>query len=244
MDLAAKKKLIVALDVPNSTAALALVEELQGEVGFFKVGLQLFTAEGPKIVREITQRGGQVFLDLKFHDIPNTVMEAGERAASLGVYMYNVHAAGGLEMMRKTKERTVETAKRLGIPQPIVLAVTVLTSMNEETLNREVGISKTVKEQVAAWAKLAKEAGLDGVVASSLEVETIRAACGPEFILVTPGIRPSWSAKNDQQRIMTPKEAIQAGSDFIVVGRPITAAASPREAARRIIEEMGEGYNG
>lgn len=236
--MGARDKLIVALDVPNLDSALNLMEKLQGEVKFFKVGLQLFTAEGPEVVRQITRQGGQVFLDLKFHDIPNTVMEAGERAANLGVYMYNVHAAGGLEMMKKTKERTVQVAKELGFPQPLVIAVTVLTSMNQETLNQEVGIGRTVEEQVVAWAKLAKAAGLDGVVASSQEVKAIRQACGSDFLLVTPGIRPVWAAANDQKRIMTPREAIKAGSDFIVVGRPITGAKDPREAAKKVLEEM------
>ena len=236
--MGARDKLIVALDVPNLDSALNLMEKLQGEVKFFKVGMQLFTAEGPEVVRQITRQGGQVFLDLKFHDIPNTVMEAGERAASLGVYMYNVHAAGGLEMMKKTKERTVQATKELGFPQPLVIAVTVLTSMNQETLNKEVGIGRRVEEQVVAWAKLAQEAGLDGVVASSQEVEAIRQTCGSDFLLVTPGIRPIWAAANDQKRIMTPREAIKAGSDFIVVGRPITGAEDPREAAKKVLEEM------
>lgn len=238
MGLLAKKKLIVALDVPNLSLALELVDKLQEEVDFFKVGMQLFTAEGPEIIRQITAKGGQVFLDLKFHDIPNTVLEAGERATHLGVYMYNVHAAGGLEMMRRTKERTVKVAQELGIPQPLVIAVTVLTSMNQETLSKEVGIDKPVKEQVVAWAQLAKEAGLDGVVASPQEVEAVRQACGSDFLLVTPGIRPTWAAANDQKRIMMPQDAIKAGSDFIVVGRPITGAKNPREAARKVLEEM------
>jgi len=234
----AREKLIVALDVPNLASALDLLEKLEGEVKYFKIGLQLFTGEGPEIVRQLTQRGGQVFLDLKFHDIPNTVMEAGERAAHLGVYMYNVHAAGGLEMMKKTKERTVQVANKLGIPQPRVIAVTVLTSMNQVTLNQEVGIERSVEEQVVAWAKLAQSAGLDGVVASPQEVKAIRQACGSDFLLVTPGIRPIWAAANDQKRIMTPQDAIKSGSDFIVVGRPITGAQDPREAAKRVLEEM------
>jgi len=234
----AREKLIVALDLPNLTAALDLVQKLACEVKFFKIGLQLFTAEGPEIVRRITEQGGKIFLDLKFHDIPNTVMEAGESATRLGVYMYNVHAGGGLEMMIKTKERTVRVAEDLGIPAPLVLAVTVLTSINQETLQKEVGIQEPIQERVVNWAKLAQSAGLDGVVASPQEVEAVRQVCGTDFLLVTPGIRPLFAAANDQKRIMTPQEAVFAGSDFIVVGRPITGDANPLEAAKKVLEEM------
>jgi len=233
-----RKKLILALDYPDENSALQLVEKLQGEVDYFKVGLQLFTAEGPAIVKKIISLGGQVFLDLKFHDIPNTVVQAGERATNLGVAIYNVHAAGGLEMMRKTKEKTRQKAQELGIKPPLVIAVTVLTSMNEETLRKEIGTQLSLKEQVVKWALLAKEAGLDGVVASSQETSWIKQACGQDFYIITPGIRPAWAETNDQKRIMTPRQAMEAGSDFIVVGRPITAAVNPQEAARKIIAEM------
>lgn len=234
----AKKKLIVALDVPKMEDALELVDKLDSQVEFFKVGMELFTAEGPKVVRHIVQKCKKVFLDLKFHDIPNTVAQAGERATALGVSIFNVHTAGGLEMMKKTKEKALETAEMMGLPCPLVIGVTVLTSMNQETLNNQVGIPQKVEEQVVKWALLAKEAGLDGVVASPKEVELVKKACGKDFYLVTPGIRPSWAQVNDQKRIMTPGEAMQIGSDFIVVGRPITGDKNPQEAARKIIEEM------
>lgn len=238
MALTAKERLIVALDVADSASALKLVDLLKDEVGCFKVGLQLFTAVGPKIVHDIVALGGKVFLDLKFHDIPNTVMEAGLSAVKTGAWMFNVHAAGGLKMMQQTKEASLKLAAELGIEPPIVLAVTVLTSMDQAVLQNEVRVAYKVEEQVVHWAELAKKAGLDGVVASSQEVGALRRACGSDFLLVTPGIRPLWAAKNDQSRIMTPGDAVKAGSDYIVVGRPITAASSPKEAAKKIVKEM------
>ena len=215
-------RLMVALDVPRREDALRLAGETGEYVSHFKVGSTLFTAEGPPLVRELKKEGYGVFLDLKFHDIPNTVAGAAVSATSLGVDFFDVHAAGGTAMMRAALEASREEAGRLGVAAPKVLAITVLTSM-----------SSTVDE-VLALAEHARSAGIDGVVASAWEARAIREAVGPDFLIVTPGIRPSWSAKNDQRRVATPEEAIGNGADYVVVGRPIVSAESPRDAARLI----------
>ena len=233
-------QLLVALDVETSGRALALADALRGVAGGFKIGSRLFTLEGPSIVRELTQRGDRVFLDLKFHDIPNTVATAVSAATALGVWMVNVHASGGTRMMQAAAEAARETAAREGLSPPVVIAVTVLTSMNAAALT-EAGVEKPVLDQVLALARLARTAGLDGVVASPQETAMIRRECGAAFSIVTPGIRgggASASGKNDQERTMSPGEAIAAGASYLVVGRPIIAAPDPRAAAEAIVDEM------
>jgi len=238
-DESARGRLIVALDVETGARALALVEQLRGIAGGFKVGLRLFTLGGPDLVRRLVDSGARVFLDLKFHDIPNTVAQAVESAVATGAWMINVHASGGIPMMQAAARATRDAAARSERAAPLIIGVTVLTSMDEPTL-RTTGVTRTLLEQVTTLATMAKEAGLDGVVASPLETEAIRAACGPEFVIVTPGIRGAAAGdeKNDQARTMGPAEAVRAGATFIVVGRPIIAASSPRSAAEAIVEEL------
>ena len=234
----ARDRIVVALDVPNRAAALTLVEQLSGQVGMFKIGKQLFTAEGPVLVREIIAAGERVFLDLKFHDIPNTVAGAADSAIRLGVSLFNIHALGGTEMMRAAAEMVQNSAVDQ-TNRPHVLGVTVLTSMDDKNL-AEVGIPYKADELVVRLATLARDAGLDGVVASPREIRLIREQVAAEnFIVVTPGIRPSWSASGDQKRIATPKQAIEDGADYIVIGRAITSSDDPRGAVQRILEEIG-----
>ena len=236
-----RKKLIVALDVPSVSEARRLTRELHGTVGLFKVGSQLFTACGPEFVRELVKDGHQIFLDLKFHDIPNTVAAAAVEATRLGVFMFNVHAAGGREMMRRTHDAVMTAVTNEGLAKPLIIAVTVLTSTDDQTLN-SIGVTSSAAEQVERLALLAESAGLDGVVASPREVELIRAAVSNRnFVLVTPGVRPESAAQDDQKRIATPASTIAAGSDYLVVGRPITAAADPRAAAQAVVREMMSG---
>ncbi len=232
------EKLIVALDVPAFDEAKKLVGILSPTVKVFKVGKELFTAAGPEVVRMIHSKGGKVFLDLKFHDIPNTVGAACEAATRLGVFMMNVHAVGGKNMMIQAVQSVHKTAEELKIQPPILIGVTVLTSMKEPDL-KEVGIRNPLIQQVETLAVLAKTCGLDGVVASGHELELIKMAAGKDFLVVTPGVRPVWAGHGDQKRVMTPKEAIEKGADFIVVGRPITQDKNPMEAAQKILSEMG-----
>jgi len=236
--LLAKDKLIIALDVDTSTKALDLARELQSVAGMFKVGSQLFTAAGPQIVRDIIALGSKVFLDLKFHDIPNTVAGAARSAAELGVSLFNVHASGGSEMMRRAVESVAEVAERTGMARSKVLAVSVLTSV-DATILSQIGVSSTPEESVLRLVRLAESSGVDGVVASPQEIETIRRTVPrAEFLIVTPGIRPSNTSKEDQKRIATPEAAIAAGASYIVVGRAITAAPDPLAAAHQIVAEM------
>lgn len=232
------QKVIVALDVDNRIKAMELVTNLASELNWFKVGMELFSAEGPQIVREISDAGAKVFVDLKFHDIPNTVARASAAITRLGAAMLNVHCGGGKEMMQRAVEAVREAAAQERIPVPKLIGVTVLTSMSQTVLTGEAGVNRELKEHVQALALLAKEAGLDGVVASPQEVEMIRAACGPEFIAVTPGVRPVWAALNDQKRVTTPAEALRLGSTHLVIGRPITGAPDPKAACRKILQEM------
>ena len=234
--------IIVALDVASAAGALRLADELRGEVGGFKIGSQLFTAAGPEVVRALVARGDRVFLDLKFHDIPNTVAGAIQSASDLGVWMVNVHASGGPAMLEAARRAAGD-----GSGRPLVIAVTVLTSLDQAAL-AAVGVPDAPIAQVVRLATLAQAAGLDGVVASPQETRAIRDACAEPFLVVTPGIRGasaeladtsgSARAKDDQKRTMAPGEAIGAGSSYLVVGRPITAALDPREAARRIAAEI------
>ena len=225
-----RDRLIVALDVPDAPAARALVDQLAGHVGLFKVGSQLFTAAGPGLVREIVGRGERVFLDLKYHDIPNTVSGAVAAASRLGVTLVDVHGLGGRAMMEAAVGALPATGTRL-------LAITVLTSHDEATLD-EVGLGRPLTEAVRRLARLALDSGVDGVVASPHEVALVRETCGRDFLIVTPGIRPAGSARGDQSRLATPGAAIAAGADYLVVGRPITEAPEPAAAADAIVREM------
>ena len=234
----AKAKLIVALDVDSVNRALELFEALRETVGMFKIGSQLFTATGPEIVRQIVARGGRVFLDLKFHDIPNTVAAAGIEATRLGVAIFNVHASGGAEMMRRAAEAVAETATREGLAKPKVIAVTLLTSLVQKSLE-QLGYNNQPRSLVASLARLADDSGLDGVVASPQEIEIIRKTISnPNFLIVTPGIRSSSNQSDDQRRTLSAAEAIRAGADYLVVGRPILNAANPVEQARKVVEEI------
>jgi len=217
-----KDKIIFALDFEHFTDAQKWVNLLKDHVGMFKVGKQLFTHAGPKVVDMIRAKGQKVFLDLKFHDIPNTVAKAGEEATKLNVSMFNIHAT---------------IAKSLGIPRPLILAVTILTSMDEESL-KEVGIQGPIIDEVTRLAELSMKAGVDGVVASPQEIEVIRKKCGENFLIVTPGIRLPTEKKDDQRRTLSPKEAILAGANYLVIGRPIREAKNPLEAVKKIIEDI------
>ena len=229
-------QLLVALDVDNAADARALADRLRGAVGGFKIGKQLFTSVGPSLIEELAARGDRVFLDLKYHDIPNTVAGAVAAATRHGVWMLNVHASGGSVMMRAARAAADDTAAAMGRPTPLVIGVTLLTSLNQQTL-AEIGISHTVTEQVERLAALADAAGLDGVVASAQEIGIIRRRCRTGFAIVTPGIRSAADTKGDQSRTLSAAEALAAGATYLVVGRPIIAAADPRAAAERIAAE-------
>lgn len=239
--LEAAGKIMVALDKPDSAAALAVADQLQGTGCWMKVGMELFYATGPSIVQELKARGFRVFLDLKMHDIPNTVRGGARSITRMGVDLFNVHGAGGIAMMKAAAEGVKDAVDAGEAKQaPIVIAVTQLTSTNQTVLNEEIGIAGLVEDAVVRYAKLARDAGLQGVVASPLEVAAIKAACGTDFVTVTPGIRPRGAEKGDQSRITTPYEAVMGGTDYLVIGRPITAALNPSEALDNILKEMTE----
>jgi orotidine-5'-phosphate decarboxylase len=235
----AQEKLIVALDVSSAAEGARLAEQLAGCVGMFKVGLENFTAEGPVLARYLLAQGMRVFLDLKLHDIPNTVRAAAREAARLGVQMLNVHALGGRKMMAAAREGAQEACQLSGRRPPLVLAVTILTSLSAGDL-REAGIAGRSEEAVLRLARLARAAGLDGVVASPREISALRQELGRDFVIVTPGIRPAAAATDDQARIATPAEAIRAGADFLVLGRPIIGAADPAAAAQAMVAEIAQ----
>ncbi len=230
--LTPRDRLIVALDVPDASRALELVAQLQSAAGVFKIGKQLFVAEGPRLVRDVVSRGNRVFLDLKFHDIPNTVASAVKSATALGVSMLTVHASGGLKMLKAAVDAAADSPK-----PPIVLAVTVLTSIGDDDL-QQIGVAGRVLDQVLRLATLAREAGCTGIVASPHEAAEIRKRLGEGFAIVTPGVRPVGTSAGDQARVLTPAQAIAAGATHLVIGRPITEAADPAQAARLIVDEI------
>jgi orotidine-5'-phosphate decarboxylase len=233
-----RDRLIVALDVDSLAEAERIVDRLEGRVRHFKIGSRLFTASGPAAVEAVQKRGAEVFLDLKFHDIPNTVAGAARQATRLGVFMFNVHASGGVAMMKAAADAAAGAAKELGARRPLVIAVTVLTSLDRAALSREVGVPSSVEGHVLHLCGLARDAGLDGNVASPNEIATIRRSLGPRWVIVTPGVRPAGSAADDQSRIATPAAAAQAGAHYLVVGRPITGAADPAAAASAILGDI------
>ena len=234
----AQEKIIVALDVATAAEAREIVAELRDAVGAFKIGSQLFTAAGPGLVREFTEAGLKVFLDLKFYDIPNTVANAAVEAARLGVWMLNVHTLGGSEMMKRTVEEVRTVCEKEKIAKPLVIGVTILTSSTDTTLY-EVGINAEVEAEVVRLAKLAADCGLDGVVASPHEAEAVRKVVTmPNFLIITPGIRPLSATKDDQKRVKTVAQAFKDGSDFVVIGRPIVQAENRTEAVREIVGEI------
>ncbi len=236
--ITATERLILALDMPEHDYALEIVDKYSDYINIFKVGLELFTSCGPRIVEDIKKRGKKVFLDLKFHDIPDTVLKAALAATRLGVYMFNLHASGGLEMMKRCKDSVVEVCLKKNIDRPKILAVTVLTSLSREILRDELGIQYGLRTHVRHLSALALKAGLDGVVASAREVEIIRNHCGKGFLIVTPGIRPSWTPPDDQKRTMTPKDAIREGADYLVIGRAVLQQPDPLKAIELITLEI------
>ncbi|OPX86782.1 MAG: Orotidine 5'-phosphate decarboxylase [Pelotomaculum sp. PtaB.Bin104] len=234
-----KNPLIVALDVDTVDEAEALAGALAPYTGALKVGMQLFNSAGPEAVRRLIEKKASVFVDLKLHDIPNTVAGAARALTRLGAAIFNVHAAGGRAMMQEAANAARDEAGKSGIKPPQVIAVTVLTSIDEVIFSQELGFHGSIEDRVVAWARLAQEAGLDGVVASPKEISAIRKACGKDFVIITPGVRPAGAAANDQKRTMTPYEAVNLGASYLVVGRPVTAAQDPVEAARAILKEIG-----
>jgi orotidine-5'-phosphate decarboxylase len=236
--ITSRDRIALALDVDNDHDALAIVAELKDSVGVFKVGHQLFTAYGPDIVRRIIGMGGRVFLDLKYHDIPNTVAKASAEAVKLGVSIFNVHSLGGIDMMKAAAESAKETAEKYNLPAPTVLAVTILTSMDEKGMRKELKITRSLQREVAHLARLAQRAGMHGVVASPQEIKMLRRVVRGEFVILTPGVRPAWADKDDQKRVMTPGEAVKAGADYIVVGRPVLKARDRKAAVEKILEEI------
>lgn len=232
-----KDRLIVALDVGTEEKAIKMLDKLENDVKFFKVGFELFSSCGPGIIEIVKEKDCDVFLDLKFHDIPNTVSKAAAVVTRFGVFMFNVHALGGYDMMKEAQEAARREAEKLGITRPRILAVTILTSLDENGL-KKIGVNANIRSEVLRLAKLAKAAGLDGVVASPSEAKAIREEIGEDFLIVTPGVRPALSASYDQKRIATPEEAIKAGANYIVVGRPITEANDPALAAQEILKEI------
>ncbi|MDD2402526.1 MAG: orotidine-5'-phosphate decarboxylase [Clostridia bacterium] len=232
-----EEKLIVALDYSCWEDAEKLVKMIP-EAKYFKVGLELYLASKGSAVRKLRELGKEVFLDLKFHDIPNTVAKACCQATTQGATIFNIHASGGREMMSKAVQATKETSEKQGIPRPLLIAVTVLTSFDEDGF-KEIGMNN-IEQSVINFVRLAEEIGIDGVVASPKEVKIIRENCQPGFKIICPGVRPVWAATNDQKRITTPGKAISLGADYLVVGRPITSAADPRKAALKVLEEIKE----
>jgi len=236
--VSATERLILALDTPEHDYALEIVDKYGSFINIFKVGHELFTSCGPGIVEDIHKRGKRVFLDLKYHDIPHTVTNAALAATRLGVYMFNLHASGGLEMMKQCMDSVVKVCLKENRERPKILAVTVLTSLSREMLRDEMGIQHGLRTHVRHLSALAMKAGLDGVIASAREAEIIRNHCGKGFLIVTPGIRPSWTPPDDQSRTMTPKEAIRGGADYLVIGRGVLHQPDPLKALELITLEI------
>jgi orotidine-5'-phosphate decarboxylase len=236
---APRDRVFVALDVESLSAAEAMMDRLDGVVTRYKIGNQLFTAAGPAAVEAVQKRGAEVFLDLKFHDIPNTVAGAAREAARMGVFMFNVHASGGRAMMKGAADAGAAAARDLKVRRPLAIAVTVLTSLDRAALQRELGVAASVEGHVLHLCDLAREAGLDGCVASPQEIGAIRNGLGRDWVIVTPGVRPAGAERGDQARVATPGAAARAGAHFLVVGRPITGAADPARAAEAIVAELG-----
>ncbi|MEW6661658.1 MAG: orotidine-5'-phosphate decarboxylase [Bacillota bacterium] len=230
--------MIIALDVDTVYQVERLVNLFGNQVGMFKIGLQLIHNLGPSVIDLVHQRGGKVFADFKFHDIPNTVAQASRAITRKGVAMFNLHASGGREMLQAGAQAAAMEAAKLGIPSPMVLAVTVLTSWNQTAFSQETGIAKPISQVVKDWSQLAQEAGLHGVVASPWEIRAVRESCGEDFLVVTPGVRPLGASQDDQQRVMTPTEAVQAGASYLVIGRPVTAAPDPAAALESILATL------
>jgi len=242
MGALAKDRIIVALDVPTERAAVDLVIALRDHVGLFKVGLELLTSEGIQVVRKITDLGGNVFLDGKFNDIPNTVAGASRGATRMGIRMFNVHTMGGMDMMKAALKAAAAESSELEIQRPLILGVTLLTSIDQNILNAQLRIPGDIESQVVQLTRLAEEAGLDGVIASPKEIEAILRNVSRQMIIVTPGVRPVWASPQDQRRVMTPGEAIARGATYVVVGRPITKppaeVGNPVDAVHRIADEI------
>jgi orotidine-5'-phosphate decarboxylase len=234
----AKEKIILALDVADGAYALDIVDRFRDHVNIFKVGLELFVSAGPRVVEEIHSRRKKVFLDLKFHDIPNTVSKAALAAVRLGVYMFNIHTTGGIDMMKRCKDSVADVCLRENVERPMILGVTVLTGLTQEALKNELGIQHSLKTHVKQLSKLAHEAGLDGVVASGHEAGSIRSHFGKGFLIVTPGIRTSWSPPDDQRRTVTPRAALREGADYIVLGRAVLNQPDPLKALDLITTEI------
>ncbi|RJQ27732.1 MAG: orotidine-5'-phosphate decarboxylase [Peptococcaceae bacterium] len=238
VNITAGKRLIVALDVDSLEEAGRLAGLLSPRVGMFKIGMRLFNSVGPAAIQLVRDKGAEVFVDLKLHDIPSTVAGAARVLTGHGAAILNVHAAGGRAMMKAAAEAARAEASARGIPRPLVVAVTVLTAIDQAVFNGEMGIPGGIRERVAAWSRMALEAGLDGVVSSPHEIAAVRAACGPEFVIITPGVRPAGDAAGDQKRVMSPGEAARLGASYIVVGRPVITAPDPVKAVEDILAEM------
>lgn len=236
-----KERLIIALDLSDHGRLDQTLKDLSGAVSWVKVGMEIFYRFGPDVVQKVKDRGFRVFLDLKMHDIPNTVERAARNLTRLGVDMFNVHTSGGSAMMNKAAVAAAETAGELGITPPIVIGVTILTSFAPETWRDEVRGSLELPDHVMHFAKLAQQSGMAGVVCSPGEITGVKARCGQDFLTVVPGIRPAWAETGDQKRITTPKQAIMNGADYLVIGRPVLAAPDPKEAVARILDEIKEG---
>ncbi|HBV00245.1 orotidine-5'-phosphate decarboxylase [Thalassospira lucentensis] len=232
-----KDRIFCAIDTTDLDHAIDLASKLSGVIGGAKLGKEFFAAHGPQGVQAVAKVGMPIFLDVKYHDIPNTVAGAIRAVTPMGLKIVNVHAAGGIEMMKRAGEAARETAAKAGVEAPWVIAVTILTSMDQHDLD-DVGLKGPIDERVVKLAELTQKSGLDGVVCSAREITSVRAACGPDFKLITPGIRPAWAASNDQKRVVTPADAVAMGSDVLVIGRPITKADDPVDAARRIVAEV------
>jgi orotidine-5'-phosphate decarboxylase len=236
-ELNIRNHLIVALDFPTAHEALQTAVELRGLVDYLKVGKQLFTAAGPELVRKLISMDFKIFLDLKFHDIPNTAAAAAVEAVKLGVSIFNVHISGGRKMMQETVRQVESFTKESNKEKPLIIGVTVLTSLDDNDM-QDLGISRSVMEQVEFLSRLGKEAGLDGVVSSAKEIPIIRRTCGDDFKIITPGIRPARAATDDQKRVVTPADALKMGADFLVIGRPITKAVDKADAVNRIMDDL------